>query len=92
MSAVLMMAFGVFAKFGAVCASLPTPIIASLYFVLFSYIVSASLPMLRMIKIDSPRNLFILGFSVFFSLSVSKVKQNAFFLIKVQPLHLINVL
>lgn len=72
MSAVLMMAFGVFAKFGAVCASLPTPIVASLYFVLFSYIVSASLPMLKMIKIDSPRNLFILGFSVFFSLSVSK--------------------
>ncbi|XP_045105222.1 solute carrier family 23 member 2-like isoform X2 [Portunus trituberculatus] len=71
-SAVLMMALGLFSKFGALCGSLPTPIVASLYFVLFSYIVSASLPMLHMIKLHSPRNLFILGFSVFFSLSISK--------------------
>ncbi|XP_063862654.1 solute carrier family 23 member 1-like [Scylla paramamosain] len=71
-SAVFMMILGIFSKFGALCGSLPAPIIASLYFVLFSYIVSASLPMLNMIKIHSPRNLFILGFSVFFSLSISK--------------------
>ncbi|XP_050703182.1 solute carrier family 23 member 1-like isoform X2 [Eriocheir sinensis] len=76
-SAVLMMVLASVCKFSALLATIPEPIIASLLFVLFSFIVTASLPMLLTLNIHSSRNLFILGFTVFFSLAVSKfVKAN----------------
>lgn len=74
-SAVVMMVLGSFCKLSALWATVPVPVIASLYFVLFSYIVTASLPTILMVNIHSSRNLFILGFTVFFSLSVSKVSR-----------------
>ncbi|KAJ1402846.1 Xanthine/uracil/vitamin C permease [Sesbania bispinosa] len=57
-------------KFGAVLASIPLPIIAALYCVLFAYVASAGLGFLQFCNLNSYRSMFIIGFSLFMGLSV----------------------
>ncbi|XP_069935793.1 solute carrier family 23 member 1 [Cherax quadricarinatus] len=77
MSAMVMLVAGSVCKFGALCASIPEPIVASLYWIMFSLITSVGLSTLQFVDLNSSRNLFVLGFTLFFSLSVSKyVKAN----------------
>ncbi|KAK0580330.1 hypothetical protein LWI29_000723 [Acer saccharum] len=59
-----------FGKFGAVLASIPLPIVAALYCVLFGYVVSAGLSFLQFCNLNSFRTKFIIGFSLFMGLSV----------------------
>ncbi|TXG64086.1 hypothetical protein EZV62_011080 [Acer yangbiense] len=59
-----------FGKFGAVLASIPFPIVAALYCVLFGYVVSAGLSFLQFCNLNSFRTKFIIGFSLFMGLSV----------------------
>ncbi|KAM3694866.1 hypothetical protein ACB098_07G086800 [Castanea mollissima] len=65
-----MIFFSVLGKFGAVIASIPLPIVAALYCVLFAYVVSAGLALLQFCNLNSFRLKFILGFSLFMGLSV----------------------
>ncbi|KAG6429604.1 hypothetical protein SASPL_107656 [Salvia splendens] len=58
------------AKFGAVFASIPAPIIAALYCLLFAYVGVGGLTFLQFCNLNSFRTKFILAFSVFMGLSV----------------------
>ncbi|KAL5561392.1 hypothetical protein UlMin_031139 [Ulmus minor] len=69
-SAVFMIFFSIFGKFGAVLASIPLPIVAALYCVLFAYVASVGLNLLQFCNLNSFRSKFIIGFSIFMGLSV----------------------
>nr|KAJ0212321.1 hypothetical protein LSAT_V11C400186970 [Lactuca sativa] len=57
-------------KFGAVFASIPTPIVAALYCIFFAYVGAAGLSFLQFCNLNTFRTKFILGFSIFLGLSV----------------------
>uniref|UniRef100_A0A2N9H3I1 Uncharacterized protein n=1 Tax=Fagus sylvatica TaxID=28930 RepID=A0A2N9H3I1_FAGSY len=65
-----MLFFSVLGKFGAVLASIPLPIVAALFCVLFAYVAAAGLALLQYCNLNSFRLKFILGFSLFMGLSV----------------------
>ncbi|XP_073022610.1 nucleobase-ascorbate transporter 6-like isoform X2 [Primulina eburnea] len=69
-SAVFMLLFSVLGKFGAVFASIPTPIVAALYCLFFAYVGAAGLSFLQFCNLNSFRTKFILGFSIYLGLSV----------------------
>ncbi|WJX61118.1 N-acetyltransferase 10, variant 2 [Trifolium repens] len=69
-SAGFMIFFSVFGKIGALFASVPFPIIAALYCVLFGYVSSAGLGFLQFCNLNSFRTKFVLGFSFFLGISV----------------------
>ncbi|TYH19060.1 hypothetical protein ES288_A05G322600v1 [Gossypium darwinii] len=69
-SAGFMIFFSIFAKFGAFFASVPLPIVAAIYCVLFSFVSSAGLSFLQFCNLNSFKTKFILGFSFFMGLSV----------------------
>ncbi|PON91140.1 Xanthine/uracil/vitamin C permease [Trema orientale] len=69
-SAGFMIFFSIFGKFGALFASIPLPIIAALYCVLFGYVASAGFGFLQFCNLNSFRTKFILGFSFFMGVSV----------------------
>ncbi|OMO77169.1 Xanthine/uracil/vitamin C permease [Corchorus olitorius] len=69
-SAGFMILFSIFGKFGAFFASVPLPIIAAFYCVLFGYVSSAGLGFLQFCNLNSFKTKFILGFSFFIGLSV----------------------
>ncbi|KAJ9175122.1 hypothetical protein P3X46_013704 [Hevea brasiliensis] len=69
-SAGFMLFFSVLGKFGALLASIPLPIVAALYCILFAYVCSAGLGFLQFCNLNSFRTKFILGFSLFMGLSV----------------------
>ncbi|KAE8716717.1 Nucleobase-ascorbate transporter 6 [Hibiscus syriacus] len=72
LSALFMLFFSVFGKFGAVMASVPLPIVAALHCVLFAYVASAGLGLLQFCNLNSFRTKFILGFSLFLGLSIPR--------------------
>ncbi|KAL8121192.1 nucleobase-ascorbate transporter 6-like [Apium graveolens] len=69
-SAGFMLFFSILAKFGAVFASIPAPIIAALYVLFFAYVGSGGLSFLQFCNLNSFRTKFILGFSIFMGLSI----------------------
>ncbi|KAL6562608.1 Nucleobase-ascorbate transporter 7 [Orobanche gracilis] len=69
-SACFMIFFSVLGKFGAVFASIPSPIVAALYCILFAYVGAGGLSLLQFCNLNSFRTKFILGFSVFMGLSI----------------------
>ncbi|CAL4945189.1 unnamed protein product [Urochloa decumbens] len=69
-SAGFMIFFSVLGKFGAVFASIPGPIIAAIYCLLFAYVGMAGVGFLQFCNLNSFRTKFILGFSLFMGLSV----------------------
>lgn len=68
--AVLMILFGAVAKFGALFTTIPQPIVGGMYCAMFGMIAAVGLSNLQLVDLNSPRNLFILGFSFFMGLSV----------------------
>lgn len=56
---------GLIAKFGAVVATIPRPIVGGAYLALFGLIAAIGLSLLRRIDMDSQRNLLIVGFVLF---------------------------
>ncbi|XP_057519770.1 nucleobase-ascorbate transporter 6 [Amaranthus tricolor] len=69
-SAGFMLFFSILGKFGAVFASIPSPIIAALYCLFFAYVGSVGLSFLQFCNLNSFRTKFILGFSIFLGLSI----------------------
>jgi len=69
-SAGFMIFFSVLGKFGAIFASIPLPIFAALYCILFAYIGACGLSFLQFCNLNSFRTKFIMGFSLFMGLSV----------------------
>ncbi|CAK7349031.1 unnamed protein product [Dovyalis caffra] len=69
-SAGFMIFFSILGKFGAVFASIPFPIFAALYCVLFGLVASVGLSFLQFTNMNSMRNLIITGLSLFLGISV----------------------
>ncbi|XP_031480782.1 nucleobase-ascorbate transporter 1-like isoform X1 [Nymphaea colorata] len=69
-SAGFMIFFSILGKFGALFASIPFPIFAALYCVLFGLVASVGLSFLQFTNMNSMRNLFITGLSLFLGLSI----------------------
>uniref|UniRef100_A0A3B3ULI7 Si:dkey-106n21.1 n=2 Tax=Poecilia latipinna TaxID=48699 RepID=A0A3B3ULI7_9TELE len=62
---VLMIALGVFGKFGAVFITIPDPVIGGMFLVMFGMIAAVGISNLQHVDLNSSRNLLILGFSTF---------------------------
>ncbi|XP_057514340.1 nucleobase-ascorbate transporter 6-like [Actinidia eriantha] len=69
-SAGFMIFFSILGKFGAVFASIPSPIVAALYCLFFAYVGAVGLSFLQFCNLNSFRTKFILGFSIFLGLSI----------------------
>ncbi|MFT7817751.1 solute carrier family 23 member 2-like [Arapaima gigas] len=75
--AVLMLLLGLVGKFSALFASLPDPVLGALFCTLFGMITAVGLSNLQFVDLNSSRNLFVLGFSMFFGLMLpSYLKAN----------------
>ncbi|XP_062913044.1 solute carrier family 23 member 2 [Mobula hypostoma] len=75
--AVMMLLLGTVGKFSALFASLPDPVLGALFCTLFGMITAVGLSNLQFVDLNSSRNLFVLGFSIFFGLVLpSYLKQN----------------
>jgi nucleobase transporter 1/2 len=68
--ATLMLLLATFGKFGALFTTIPRPIIGGMYCTMFGMIVSVGLSNLQFVDLNSARNLFVLGFSLFMGLSL----------------------
>ena len=69
-AAVILILLGLFGKFGALAASIPSPIVGGLYCALFGLISAVGVKELMKADLNVDRNLFIAGFSLFMGLSV----------------------
>ncbi|MCA8955982.1 MAG: purine/pyrimidine permease [Planctomycetes bacterium] len=68
--ALLMLGLATFGKFGGLFTTIPSPIVGGMYCVMFGMIAGVGLSNLQAVDLDSPRNLFVLGFALFMGLSV----------------------
>ncbi|XP_029375920.1 solute carrier family 23 member 1 isoform X2 [Echeneis naucrates] len=68
--AAIMFLLGSVGKFTALFASLPDPILGGMFCTLFGMITAVGLSNLQLVDLNSSRNLFVLGFSVFFGLTL----------------------
>ncbi|KAG4953182.1 hypothetical protein JHK87_038776 [Glycine soja] len=69
-SAGFMIFFSILGKFGAVFASIPFPIFAALYCILFGLVASIGISFLQFTNMNSIRNLIIIGLTLFLGISV----------------------
>ena len=68
--AVVMLVIPIVAKFGAILATLPQPVVGAMFVGLFGMIASVGLSNLQIVNLNNSRNLFIIGISFFAGLSV----------------------
>ncbi|KAM4746984.1 solute carrier family 23 member 1-like [Rhinophrynus dorsalis] len=67
---VLMLLMGMFSKIGAVFATIPTPVIGGMFLVMFGVIAAVGISNLQFADMNSSRNIFIVGFSIFSGLTI----------------------
>tara|TARA_R110002049_G_scaffold2750_2_gene21360 strand:+ start:55659 stop:57092 length:1434 start_codon:yes stop_codon:yes gene_type:complete len=68
--AVMLILLGLFGKFGALAAAIPTPVVGGLYCAMFGLISAVGIRQFARADLASDRNLFIGGFSLFMGISV----------------------
>jgi nucleobase transporter 1/2 len=68
--AAIMLVIPMVGKFGALLATLPTPVVGAMFVGLFGMIASVGLSNLQIVNLNNSRNLFIIGLSFFAGLSV----------------------
>ncbi|CAL1261637.1 unnamed protein product [Larinioides sclopetarius] len=68
----LMIVFGMLGKFGGVFVTIPQPILGGIFCIMFSMVTAVGLSTLHFVDLNSSRNLFVLGFSLFMGLCVPK--------------------
>ena len=68
----IMLLFGVLPRFSAVFVVIPDPIKGGLFIVLFGMVTGIGISNLQFVDLNSSRNLFILGFSLFFGVTLPK--------------------
>lgn len=69
---ILMILQGVINKFGALFIIIPQPVVGGIFCVMFGMITAFGLSALQYVELNSSRNLYIIGFSMFFSLVLSQ--------------------
>ncbi|MEM6910302.1 MAG: solute carrier family 23 protein [Verrucomicrobiota bacterium] len=68
--AVIMVVLAISGQFGALFSTLPRPVVGGMYCVMFGMIASVGLSNLQFVDLNSTRNLFVIGFSLFMGLSL----------------------
>ncbi|XP_071539451.1 solute carrier family 23 member 1-like isoform X2 [Panulirus ornatus] len=71
-SAIILILSGVFGKFGALFVTIPEPVVAGVFIIMFSMITAVGLSPLQYVDLSSSRNLFVLGNSLFCGLTLPK--------------------
>nr|CAB3266161.1 solute carrier family 23 member 1-like [Phallusia mammillata] len=66
----LFVILGMLSKFGSIFVAIPDPVIGGLFCVMFGMIAAVGISNLQYVDLNSPRNLFIIGFSLFMGLTV----------------------
>ncbi|XP_045105655.1 solute carrier family 23 member 1-like [Portunus trituberculatus] len=69
-SACVMLVCGVVGKVGALFITVPEPIIGGIFLVVFGMITAVGISNVQYVDLNSARNLFVLGFSLFFGLAL----------------------
>ncbi|XP_037308007.2 xan_ur_permease domain-containing protein isoform X1 [Pungitius pungitius] len=69
-SGVLMVAMGVFGKVAAIFTTIPSPVVGGMFMVMFGVIAAAGVSNLQYVDMNSSRNIFIFGFSMFSGLVI----------------------
>lgn len=67
---VFMILMGIVGKIGAIFATIPTPVIGGMFLIMFSVITAAGVSNLQSTDMNSSRNIFIFGFSMFSALVI----------------------
>ncbi|WP_425398201.1 uracil-xanthine permease family protein [Aeoliella sp.] len=68
---VILILLGLFGKFGAFAAAIPEPVVGGLYCTMFGLIAAVGVRQFARADLNSDRNLFVGGFSLFMGLSVA---------------------
>ncbi|XP_045711557.1 solute carrier family 23 member 1-like isoform X2 [Phyllostomus hastatus] len=66
----VLLLMGVFGKVGAAFATIPTPVIGGMFLVMFGIISAVGISNLQYVDMNSSRNLFVFGFSIFCGLAI----------------------
>ncbi|CAK9178602.1 unnamed protein product [Ilex paraguariensis] len=69
-STAFMIFFSIFGKFGAFFASIPLPIFAAIYCVLYGIVAAIGVSFIQFTNNNSMRNIYILGLSLFLGISI----------------------
>ncbi|KAA8537698.1 hypothetical protein F0562_027312 [Nyssa sinensis] len=69
-STAFMIFFSIFGKFGAFFASIPLPIFAAIYCVLYGLVAAIGVSFIQFANNNSMRNIYILGLSLFLGISI----------------------
>ncbi|XP_078076162.1 xan_ur_permease domain-containing protein isoform X2 [Mustelus asterias] len=64
-SGILMLFVGILVKVGAIVSTIPQPVIGGMLMVMFGIIIAAGISNLQFVDMNSSRNIFIFGFSMF---------------------------
>lgn len=67
---VIMLVLGCLGKFGALFVTIPEPVIGGLFYIMFGMVGAVGISNLQFVDLNSSRNLFVFGLSIFFGLSV----------------------
>ncbi|XP_063608140.1 solute carrier family 23 member 2-like [Penaeus indicus] len=70
--ALIMIIVGMLGKFCALFVTIPEPVVGGVFCVMFAMISAVGLSSLQFVDLNSSRNLFVLGFSLFFGLALPK--------------------
>ncbi|XP_006861297.1 PREDICTED: solute carrier family 23 member 2-like [Chrysochloris asiatica] len=66
----VLLVMGVFGKIGAAFATIPTPVIGGMFLVMFGVITAVGISNLQYVDMNSARNLFVFGFSIYCGLAI----------------------
>lgn len=71
-AAIIMLIAGSLSKFSALFVTIPSPIVGGTFFIMFAFVTAVGLSNLQFVDLNSTRNLFVIGFPLFFGLSVPR--------------------
>ncbi|KAH6796273.1 hypothetical protein C2S51_037259 [Perilla frutescens var. frutescens] len=69
-STAFMIFFSIFGKFGAFFASIPLPIFAAIYCILYGIVAATGISLIQFTNNNSMRNIYVLGASLFLGISI----------------------
>ncbi|XP_034018592.1 solute carrier family 23 member 1-like [Thalassophryne amazonica] len=70
LSGVIMVLMGMLGKIGAIFTTIPTPVVGGMFLIMFGVIAAAGISNLQSTDMNSSRNIFIFGFSIFSALVI----------------------
>ena len=68
--AICMIILGIFSKIGALFSTIPDPVVGGIFCCMFGMITAVGISNLQYVDMNSLRNLFIVGFSIFMGFAI----------------------